>query len=326
MTLDEIRKEIDNAENIVILTHESPDGDAIGSSMAVKLMLESLGKKADVIIPEYSRLFNFLPSIEDIKIESEIKNYDLAISVDCADLKRLTKNEYFENAKKTIVIDHHGSNNMYGDINFVNPVSPACCEVLAEMFQYYKMEITKEIGTCIMTGIITDTGGFRHQGINPETFEFTAELIRKGVNIPKIYKKTLCTKTKANFLLTQKVMKRMELLEDGKVTFTYINKQDEEEVGAEPGDHEGLVDIGRNIEGVIVSIFIRQKETEDAYKISLRTDEPVNASDICFRFGGGGHPRAAGALVMRKCRGSKRKSFERSKKSFKNGEIIWMES
>jgi len=298
MTLDEILKEIKEAKNIVILTHESPDGDAVGSSLALKLAIEQIGKKADVIIPEYSRLYDFLPGVDEIKKESEIKNYDLAISVDCATFKRMAKKEYFDKANKTIVIDHHGSNNMYGDLNYVNPVSPACCEILAGMIAYFEIDITKDIGTCIMAGIITDTGGFRHQGINPETFEFTAELIRKGVNIPEIYKKTLRTTTKANFELSKRVMNRMEFFEEGKIAFTYITKEDEKEVGAEPGDHEGLVNIGMDVEGVEVSIFIRQKDEENAYKISLRSFDKVNVSDICLMFGGGGHPRAAGALIQ----------------------------
>ena len=109
MTLDEILKEIEKAQSIVILTHESPDGDAIGSGLALKFMIEKLDKKVDVIIPEYSRLFDFLPSVEEIKEESEIKNYDLAISVDCATFKRMAKREYFDKANKTIVIDHHRS-------------------------------------------------------------------------------------------------------------------------------------------------------------------------------------------------------------------------
>lgn len=301
MTLDEILKEIKNAKSIVILTHESPDGDAVGSALAMKLIVQKLGKTVDVIIPEYSRMYNFLPGVDEIKQDSVVENYDLAISVDCATLKRIAKREYFENANKTIVIDHHGSNNMYGDLNYVNPVSPACCEILAGIIEYFEMDISKDIGTCIMTGIITDTGGFRHIGINPETFEFTANLMRKGVDIPDIYKRTLNTKTKANFELTKRVLSRMELLEDGKVTFTYITNQDELEVNAEPGDHEGLVEIGRDIEGVEVSIFIRQKEnengSEEAYKASLRSSSNVNVSDVCMMFGGGGHPRAAGALV-----------------------------
>lgn len=197
MTLDEILKEIKKAKTIVILTHETPDGDAIGSSLAIKLMLEQLGKQSDVIIPEYSRMYQFLPKANEIKKDSEIKKYDLAISMDCANLKRLAQNEYFENAKRTIVIDHHGSNNMYGDFNYVNPVSPACCEILVGMSEYFKIEITKEIGTCIMTGIITDTGGFRYMGITPDTFEYTAELIRLGVDIPDIYKRTMRNKIKS---------------------------------------------------------------------------------------------------------------------------------
>lgn len=317
MTLDEILKEIKKAEKIVILTHESPDGDAMGSALAMKLMLEELEKKSDVIIPEYSRMFNFLPSVDKIKIDSEIKQYDLAISVDCANFKRLAQNEYFQNAKKTIVIDHHGSNNMYGDLNYVNPVSPACCEILVSMAEYFGIKISKEIGTCIMAGIITDTGGFRYMGITPDTFEYTAELIRIGVDIPDIYKRTMGTKTKANFELTKRVIDRMELLEDGKVSFTYINSQDELEVNAEPGDHEGLVNIGKDIEGVQVSIFIRQKDNEDAYKVSLRSEDGINVSDICLLFGGGGHARAAGALIQGTVEEIKEKLMKEIKK--------WME-
>lgn len=314
MTLDEILKEIKNAEKIVILTHESPDGDAIGSSLAVKLMLEKLGKDADVIIPEYSRLFNFLPAIDTVKSKSDIQNYDLAISVDCTGVKRLAGKEYFENAKRTVVIDHHGSNSMFGDLNYVNPVSPACCEILAGISEYFQIDITKQIGTCIMTGIITDTGGFSHIGVNPETFEFTAELIRKGVNIPDIYKKALRTITKANFLLTKKIMDRIEILEGGKVTFTYITMQDEEEVEAEHGDHEGLVEFGRNIEGIEVSVFIRERE-ENVYKVSMRSGSLVNVSDVCLMFGGGGHPGAAGAIVQGTLEQVKEKVLKEVKKA-----------
>ena len=138
MTLDNILSEIKKANNIVILTHETPDGDAIGSSLATLLALKSLGKTADVIIPEYSRLFNFLPGAKEIKKETAIEKYDLAIALDCADVKRLENNELFENAKFGISIDHHGSNTMYGDLNYVNPVAPACCEILIAIFQYFQ--------------------------------------------------------------------------------------------------------------------------------------------------------------------------------------------
>ena len=298
MTLDEILKQIQKAEKIVILTHESPDGDAIGSSLAMELALRSIGKKSDIIIPEYPRTFNFLPNAKNVKDKSDLKKYDLAISLDCTDLRRINGKEYFEEAKRTIVIDHHGTNSMYGDINFVNPVAPACCEILVGMFTYFNIDINQEIGTCILTGIITDTGGFKYQSVTAETFEFTAELLRKGVNVSEIYQTALETRTMANFQLLKKTLNRMEILEDGKVTFTYITNQDETEVNAEPGDHEGLVEIGRDIEGVEISILLRQKDNEDKYKVSMRSRNYVNVSDICYIFGGGGHPKAAGCLIQ----------------------------
>ena len=298
MTLDNILEEIKKANSIVIVTHESPDGDAIGSSLAMELALRSIGKKSDIIIPEYPRTFNFLPNAKNVKDKSDLKKYDLAISLDCTDLRRINGKEYFEEAKRTIVIDHHGTNSMYGDINFVNPVAPACCEILVGMFTYFNIDINQEIGTCILTGIITDTGGFKYQSVTAETFEFTAELLRKGVNVSEIYQTALETRTMANFQLLKKTLNRMEILEDGKVTFTYITNQDETEVNAEPGYHEDLVEIDRDIEGVEISILLTQKDNEDKYKVSMRSRNYVNVSDICYIFGGGGHPKAAGCLIQ----------------------------
>lgn len=298
MTLDSILEEIKKTEKIVILTHETPDGDAVGSCLAMELALKQLGKEADVIIPEYSRTFAFLPGANEIKKESNIKEYDLAISLDCANFTRLAGGEeYFETAKSKIVIDHHGSNSMYGDLNFVNPVSPACCEILVGMFEYFRININKQIGICVLTGIITDTGGFKYPGVTAETFEFTAELLRKGVNVSEIYKRVLQIKTKANFELGKLIRERMEFFENGKIAFTYMNIADEKSVNAEEGDHEGLVEVGRDIEGVEVSVFIREKENANGYKVSLRSNDYVNVSDVCLMFGGGGHQRAAGCFI-----------------------------
>ena len=233
-------------------------------------------------------------------------------------IKRLKCGDrYFANAKSKIVIDHHGTNKMFGDFNFVNPVSPACCEILIGMFEYFGIEITKEIGSCIVTGIITDTGGFRYSGVTAETFEFTAELLRKGVNVSDIYKRVLDTKTRANFELNKLVSQRMEILENGKVTFTYINLEDEKNVNAEEGDHEGLVEIGRDIEGVEVSVFIREKQDPSGYKVSLRSNDYVNVSDVCLMFGGGGHPKAAGCFIQGDLEQAKTKILAEIKKVLK---------
>ena len=298
MTLDDIRNAIHEAETIAILTHESPDGDAVGSSLAMKLALKKLGKDADVIIPEYSKTYSFLPDAENIKKETNIENYDLAIALHCGDKKRLNGvMQYFDEAKITISIDHHSINPRFADFNYVDHTSPACCQILIIVFEYLGIEIDKEIGTCLLAGIITDTGGFKYPGVTAETFEFVAELLRSGINVSKIYKKVLQIKPRANFELSKIAMDRMEFLEDNKISFTYITCEDEENVGAEEGAHEGIVEIGRDIEGVEVAIFLHQ-DKDGAYKVSLRANEYVNVSDVCLMFGGGGHQRAAGCKIQ----------------------------
>lgn len=296
-TLDNILEEINKAETIVILTHENPDGDAIGSGLALYNALKNMGKNPDIIIPEYPRVFEFLPNANEIKKESSIEKYDLAISVDCATIKMLNGfANYFENAKVRVSIDHHSTNTMFGDLNYVSPEAPACAQILIVVLEYFKVEVTKEIGTCILTGIITDTGGFKYSSVTAETFEFVAGLLNKGINVSKIYKKVLQTKTRANFELSKRAMDRLEFFEDGKIAFTYITLQDQENVNAENGDHEGIVEIGRDVEGVEVSIFVR--ETDTGCKISMRSNEYVNVSDVCILLGGGGHIHAAGCSLQ----------------------------
>lgn len=296
MTIDNIKEEIQKANDVVILTHESPDGDAVGSALAMFLTLKKLGKTVDVIIPEYASMFSFLPAADEIKKEGKQEPYDLAISVDVTGINRLNGfASYFENAKVKIQIDHHQVNEMFADYNFVNPASPACAQNLIFIIEQLGVEIDKEIGTCLLTGIITDTGGFKYEGVSAETFEFTSWLLAKGVNVSDVYKRVMQTKTRANFELRKLVMDRMEFLCDNKVTFTYMTLEDEKNTGAEPGDHEGLVEIGRDIEGVEVSIFLR--EIENGYKASLRSNNYVNVSDVCTAFSGGGHKRAAGCSI-----------------------------
>lgn len=296
MTLDNILEEIKKAESIVILTHENPDGDAVGSSIAMYLGLKELGKTPDIIIPEFPRAFENLPGIENIKKESDIENYDLAIALDTASIKMLNGySKYFEDAKTKIVIDHHSSNTMFGDYNYVDQDSPACAQLLLVLFNYFNIEVSKEIGTAILAGIITDTGGFRYDGVTAETFELVAGLCQKGVKVSKVYQKVFASTSKSKFFLHRIALDRLELLENEKIAFTYITKNDENSVGAENGDYDGIVEQGRDIEGVEISIFLR--ETEKGIKASLRSKDYVNVSELCRIFGGGGHIRAAGCTI-----------------------------
>lgn len=298
MTLDDILVEVKNAKTIVILTHESPDGDAISSSLSVMHALAQFGKNADVVIPEHAKDFDFLPGADQILNSGKEEQYDLAISVDCTDLKRLAGGkEFFETAKKTVEIDHHSVNAMFADYNYVDPVSPSCCQVLIAMFEYYGVEITKEIANCILTGMITDTGGFQWGGVTPETFEFAAELIRKGAKIKEICRKALRNKTKAHCKLERLVYDRLEFYENDKIAISYITIEDNQNTGAKLGDEEGLTEMLRDIEGVEVAVLLKEKEGKNGYKASLRSHETINVSEICLLLGGGGHPGAAGCFI-----------------------------
>ena len=298
MTLDDILVELKNAKTIVVLTHESPDGDAISSSLSVFHALQQYGKNVDVVIPEHAKDFDFLPGADQILNNGKEEQYDLAISVDCTDLKRLAGGkEYFETAKKTVEIDHHSVNAMFADYNYVDPVSPSCCQVLIAMFEYYGVEITKEIANCILTGMITDTGGFQWGGVTPETFEFAAELIRKGAKIKEICRKALRNKTKAHCKLERLVYDRLEFYEDDKIAISYITIEDNQNTGAKLGDEEGLTEMLRDIEGVEVAVLLKEKEGKNGYKASLRSHETINVSEICLLLGGGGHPGAAGCFI-----------------------------
>ena len=318
MTLDEILEEIKKAETIVVLSHESPDGDAVSSSLSVMHAIEQLGKNVDVIIPEYPKDFKFLPGTEKILINGKEENYDLAISVDCTDIKRLAGGkEYFEPAKRTIQIDHHSVNAMFADLNYVDPVAPACCQVLIGMFEYYGINITKEIATCILTGLVTDTGGFQWGGVSPETFEFAAELVRKGAKLKEICRIALRNKSKAHCELEKTIYNRLEFLEDGKIGFAYLDLEDYERTNAEIGDDEGLVEMIRDIEGVEVAVLLKEKEGANGYKASLRSHEVINVSDICMLLGGGGHRGAAGCFVSGNLEQAKTKIINAVKQGLK---------
>lgn len=293
--MNNIYSEIINSNSILLLAHEYPDGDAIGSLMGLYQALRNLKKNVDVLVPEIPETFLFLNSINDV-IKTSDKEYDLAIVVDCANKERIgqTNNE-FDKCRKCIVIDHHLSNCEFGDINHVEGNTSSCCQVIYYLLKQWNVNITKEIGDALAVGMLTDTTGFRNNNVDKNTFLMAAELTDIGVNIHKIGYFTLSKKSNAQYKLMRMTLDRLELLHDGKIAFSYISSEDFANVDAKVGDHEGLVDLGRNIDGVEVSIFAR--ECADCYRISLRSNGLVDVNEIAKKFGGGGHKMAAGVAV-----------------------------
>ncbi len=310
MTLDDILVEIKKANSIVILAHEAPDGDAIGSALAMCLATRNMGKNAVVLMKDFPENFSYLPGKEYIKTESEISKYDLAIVLDCPNDKRINSDfiKYFEQAKVKVQFDHHNKNDMFADHNIVNHVSPATAQILVSSFEYLGLEITKDIATCLLTGIITDTGGFKNSNVTVESFEFASWCLEKGINLSSIYHQAMLMMSRTKFEAQKIAMNRLEFFADGRIAFTYLTKKDDEKLNIKAGEREGIVEIGKTVEGVEVSIFIYEKD--NGFKASLRSSEYVNVSDVCSVFGGGGHIKAAGATLNM--------TFEEAKKSIIN--------
>ena len=160
--LDSIKEKIENANSILILTHENPDGDAIGSSIGFMHGLKKLDKKVDVYIPELSRVYDFLPGYEEVKTElTGNEEYDLCIALDSSDVERLgVGKEWFKKIGNTIVIDHHITNQNFGDANYVNAVASSTCQNIIVILAALEVAINKDMATCIYSGMLTDTGGF----------------------------------------------------------------------------------------------------------------------------------------------------------------------
>ena len=290
--MNDILDVINESNSILLLAHENPDGDAIGSLMSLFGLLKDMGKHVECVIPEIPETFFFLNRIdESIKVSD--KEYDLAIVVDTANIERIGQtNDELSRCKKIIVIDHHASNGYFGNINHVEEDISSCCQIIYYMLKQNKIDISNSVGEALATGMLTDTAGFRNDNVDKNTFLMAADLINLGVDLHKIYYLVLSKKSMAQYLLMKMTLDRLEMFCDGKIAFSYVSEEDMANVGAKLGDHEGLVDIGRNIGGVEVSIFMR--ECDDIYRISLRSNGLINVNEVAKKFNGGGHKMAAG--------------------------------
>lgn len=289
--MNNIISEIKQSNNIVLLCHKNPDGDAIGSTLATYYLLKKLGKNVDIVIDAVPKQFSFIEGYQDIKQSSD-KKYDLGIILDTATREKINNpNNITENVAKTIVLDHHTSNTRYGDINFVDS-KPACCEVVFNLVKEMNVEMDELIATPLCTGLLTDTGGFSHPDVKSSTYEVAASL-SKIIDIPTIYKKALGTISREQFELQKLGVSNLEFHKDNQIAFTYITEDDLNRLNLGKTDGDFLANLGRNIEGVEVSIFIRV--FEEVKRISLRSNN-IDVNEVAKVFGCGGHKNAAGIM------------------------------
>lgn len=284
---------IKKSNKIYIVSHINPDGDAIGSSFAMFLALKRMGKDVNVILPKHSQNFDFLPYLEEAK-QSIPESIDLLIALDASDRERLaiTKEE-FSNAKAVLMIDHHKEKDRYGDVCVIDSKKPAASELVFDFLKYMKVTIDKDIATFLYTGIITDTGSLSYSSTTSDTFGAVSKLISTGIDFSGISYMLNNSITEEKLKLIATAIDNMEVYENGKIRFSFVDYETIKRIGVDEEDAEGMTNYLRNVKGTDVAIYVRGK-SDGSLKVSLRASENVDVSEVAIKFGGGGHMRAAG--------------------------------
>ncbi len=277
-------------DNYVILLHAQPDGDTIGSGYALAYALKKMGKKvrvlcSDPIPPKFTYISNSL-KVEEFPEET-------VVAVDVASPKLLGSYEAEYGKRVDLCIDHHISNLKYADNLLLDADASANCEIIYKVIKELGVEFCKHIIDGLYTGIVTDNGCFKYSNTTVETHLIAAELMKMGVDYAEINRIMFDTKSRARVKIEGMAMDGIEYYFGGRVAVITVTRKMIEETGCDDGDLDGINTLSRMIEGVMVGVTIREKK-DGKYKISLRTNAPIDATAICAEFGGGGHPRAAG--------------------------------
>lgn len=294
-----IIRALKEAKTVAIGGHVRPDGDCVGSCMGLYQYIKKWypDVNVDVYLEDIPESFKRLIAVSN-EIKSTVEEgmkYDLFIALDCGDAGRLGfSGVLFENAKRTICVDHHISNMAFADENHIVPDASSTSELIYHLLPYE--EITKEIAECLYLGIVHDTGVFQYSSTAPETMEAAANLMRKGINANEIIDKTFYEKTYAQNQILGRALLESVLFMDGKCISACLTKQMMDFHGVTPKDLEGIVSQLRITEGVEVAIFLYEL-SEQEFKVSLRASGDVDVSKVAQKFGGGGHKKAAGVTM-----------------------------
>lgn len=310
LNFNNVITEIEKAKSIYLASHVQPDGDNIGSLLALGLALKKMNKNVFMLKTDnIPKDFMFLPNIDLIK-EYDESDIDLFIALDSSDEERLGSNkELLQKANNIINIDHHLSNTNFGDINIVDSYAAATCEIVFKLIKKMGIEIDKDIATCLFTGISTDTGSFMYENANEETHLIAAELIRIGIDKQEININIWQNKSLINTKLFIKTLETLKTYFDDKVAIVEVTRDNLRSIGASMEDSEGVVSFVRDIEGVEVSIMLKEFE-ENEIKVSMRSKRYVDVSKVCSLFGGGGHKKAAGCTINSNLKEAKKDLIE----------------
>lgn len=295
MKLDEVLK---GKKMIGLAGHVRPDGDCVGSTLAVYNYIRSYYPDVDVrlYLEPIPNIFKFLKYSEEIKNEYTDEDvFDLFIALDCGDVKRLgNAAKYFESAKHTFCIDHHVSNKAFAEENYIDPDASSTCELVFELMDTER--ITKEIAECLYTGIVHDTGIFQYSCTSSNTMNVGGVLMDKGIDYTWIVDETFNTKTYNQNRIMGQALLDSKLYLDGRCIISAISREQMNEFEVLPKHMEGIVSQLRVTRGVEIAVFLYENE-DGTYKASFRVNGDFDAADLAVHFGGGGHVKAAGCTM-----------------------------
>ena len=302
MIMNDILQTIQGSKKIGISFHTSPDGDSLGSSLGLLQGVRKLGKDAYIIcIEDMPETFKFLPYNNEIENSdgSVLEGTDCVIILDCGNVERINAKIDFNNKQYTVInIDHHVSNGLYGDYNYVDSNSACMGEIVYEMLKSLNVEVDKDIASCLYTSILTDTGSFRYSNTTSKTHSIAGNLINTGIDFSEIHRFIFDSKDFNRFKLYGMVFDNMELI-NGNICLMTVANDMFEKLNIDPNtDTSDIVSFGNSIQPVEVTILLKEKGEE--IKISLRSKTKVDVRKIAETVGGGGHIRAAGASIKGK--------------------------
>jgi phosphoesterase RecJ-like protein len=296
----EIAGAICRAKRVAILSHVRPDCDAIGSQLALALSLRQLGKQVSAWnedgLPDSFRFLGKSDLIMSPPVEPQ--DFDVAFALDTASQQRLgTALGAVRHAEKWINIDHHASNPGYGDLVHIDTVAPATGQIIYEFLRAEDLPLTREGADALYAAISTDTGSFRYANTTARTFEIASELIKSGANASAISNQLYESYPKRRVQLLGEILAQASFDADDQVASMALTNETKKRLGIHPDDIDGLIDHVRCVDTVVVALFFEEL-LEGKIRLSARSkDDRIDVNKICGEFGGGGHPRAAGARI-----------------------------
>jgi phosphoesterase RecJ-like protein len=285
-------------KSFLVTTHVNPDGDGLGAESALFAALKKMGKKVQVVNHDpLPPRFKYLAFTPHYRTSDVIPPHEVCFVLDAGDFTRIRENVRRDEFKTLVNIDHHYSNNRYGDYNLVFPEAAATGEVVYQLIKALKVKLDKPIAEGIFTSIVTDTGRFRYPNTTPRIFRLAAELEEAGADTSRVSEHIFGDITREAMELTRLAMATIQTHREGSIASMTLNQSDFRSSGATDDDTENLINLVRNLDTVKIAIFLKERP-DGLVKISLRSKNHVNVAEVAKRFGGGGHAYAAGAVTQ----------------------------